>query len=215
MTPVFNINTFHFGAASVLPTYKNQHGQTMVILGREAGGNDKGIYDDFGGRREKQECPLITAARECWEELILGETWPISLNDFRNYIDLTSGNTYFIIATASKNAQSVLYITDVSNSWNTIRKKFYTARAHAKQKRYREKDHLAVVSWSDLEKAIVSSKHGQPVTVSAYGINQHGEYDAQPITISLRRWLISKLRPFFQNKPFQEGQSPQIRFYQQ
>jgi len=206
------LSQFDFKAASVLPTYKNAKGQTMVILSREAGGRDKGTYDDCGGKRNAGEMhPEFTAARECREELILEKTGPISLRSLRKYINVNSGNTEYIIARTSK--KSVVYITDFSKYWTNIRKTFYSARRNAKQYKYKEKDHLVVVPLNDLQNAIVQSKPGQMVSMRARGINKNGSYNKKTLTITLRPFLIAKLKPFFQNQPFQKGRNQKIRFY--
>ena len=207
------LSQFNFGAASVLPTYKNTKGQTMVVLAREAYGRDKGTYDDFGGKRDAGELhPEMTAARECWEELILEKTGPISLRSLRKHISINSGNTKYIIARTSK--KSVLYITDFSKYWTNIRKTFYSARHNARQAKLREKDHLVVVPLNTLQNAIVQSKPGKTVTMCAYGINKNGSYQTKTMTITLRPFLVVKLKPFFQNQSFQQGRNQKIRFYQ-
>ncbi len=211
--PAPSLSQFNFGAASVLPTYKNTKGQTMVVLSREAYGRDKGTYDDFGGKRDAGELhPELTAARECLEELILEKTGPIKFSSVRKHINVNSGNTDHIIARTSK--KSVVYITDFSKYWTNIRKKFYSARHNAKQSKLREKDHLVVVPLTSLQKAIVQSKPGQTVTMHAYGINKNGSYQTKTMTITLRPFLVVKLKPFFQNQPFQPGRNKKIRFYQ-
>jgi len=212
MQQVPTLSQFNFKAASVLPTYKNPQGQTMVILSREAHGKDKGTYDAAGGKRDKGEMhPEITAARECLEELILEKTAHIKLPTIRKHIHVDSGNTKYIIARTSKN--SALYISDFSKYWDKIRKRFYSARHNAKQHKYKEKDHLAVVKWNDLKNVIAQSQPGQTVRIPARGIKKNGQYDSQTKTITLRPFLVAQLRPFFQNQPFQQGRNQKIRFY--
>jgi 8-oxo-dGTP pyrophosphatase MutT (NUDIX family) len=213
MQQVPTLSQFDFKAASVLPTYKNPQGHTMVILSREAYGRDRGTYDAAGGKRDKGEKhPEITAARECLEELILEKTAGIKLHKVRKHINIDSGNTDYIIARISK--KSVIYVSDFSAYWNGIRKKFYSARRNAKQSKYREKDHVAVVKWDDLKDAIAQSTPGQKVCIYAHGIKRNGSYDAQTKSIILRPFLIAQLRPFFQNQSFQQGRNQKIRFYQ-
>ena len=211
--PVPSLSRFNFASASVLPTYKNMQGKTIAILSREAYGRDKGTYDDCGGKRDPGEKnPETTAARECWEELILAKTGPIDLQSLCKYISVDSDNTEYVIARTSK--KSVMYISDFSPYWDNIRKTFYSARFHAKQHQYKEKDHLAVVPWDELQKVIAQSKPGQMVTMYAYGINKNGEYDTETMLITLRPFLVAKLKPFFQNQPFQQGDNQKTRFYQ-
>jgi hypothetical protein len=143
--------------------------------------------------------------------LILQKTGPFSLRSLRRYINVDSGNTQHIIAHTSK--KSVVYITDFSKYWNNIRKTFYSARRKAKQYKYREKDHLVVVSWNELHNAITQSNPGQKVTIHAYGINKNGNYDKRATVVTLRPFFVAKLRPFFQNQPFQHGRNKKIRFY--
>jgi len=211
--PVLQLSTFQFSGASVLPTYKRANGATMVILGQEAFGRDKGTYDDFGGRKDRREKhPEITAARECFEELILGKTARSSLRKIRKHINVDSGNTEYIIARTSK--KSVVYITDFSKYWDSIRKKFYSARRASRSSTCKEKNHLVVTNWNTLETAISQSKPGQSVTIQAYAIKKDGSYSKTPITIPLRQFFVAKLRPFFQNQPFTQGRNAKIRFYQ-
>jgi 8-oxo-dGTP pyrophosphatase MutT (NUDIX family) len=211
--PAPQLSKFQFSGASVLPTYKRANGDTMVILGQEAYGRDKGTYDDFGGKRDKGEKhPEITAARECFEELILGKTARSNVRKIRKHINVDSGNTQYIIARTSK--KSVAYITDFSKYWNSIRRKFYSARCTARSGKYKEKNHLVVANWTAIETAIAQSQPGQPLTVQAYSVKKDGSYGKHPITIPLRPFFAAKLRPFFQNQPFTQGRNAKIRFYQ-
>lgn len=206
------LSKFQFAAASVLPTCKNTAGQTMVLLSREAHGRDKGTYDAAGGKRDSGEMhPEITAARECMEELILEKTTGSNLRSVRKHINVDSGNTSNVIARTSK--KSVMYISDFSKHWKNICKKFYTVRSNATRSKYREKDHLAVVDWNELKRVIAQSKPGQTVTICARSIKRNGHYDSKTKTITLRPFIVAQLRPFFQNKPFEQGRSSKIRFY--
>jgi 8-oxo-dGTP pyrophosphatase MutT (NUDIX family) len=210
--PAPQLSKFQFSAASVLPTYKRANGDVMVILGQEAFGRDKNTYDDFGGKRDSGEKhPEITAARECFEELILGKTARSNLRKIRKHINVDAGNTQYIIARTSK--KSVVYITDFSKYWDTIRKKFYSARYAARSNKYKEKNHLVVTNWTTLETAVAQSQPDQPVTMQAYSVKKDGSYGKHPITIPLRPFFVAKLRPFFQNKPFTQGRTATIRFY--
>lgn len=207
------LSKFQFSGASVLPTYKNANGDTMIILGEEAFGRDKNTYDDFGGKKDRGEKhPEITAARECFEELILGKTAHSNLRKIRKHINVNSGNTQYIIARTSK--KSVVYITDFSKYWDRIRKKFYSARHSARSGKYKEKNHLIVTNWTTLENALAQSQPGQPVSIQAYRVKKDGSYAKHPIAIPLRPFFVAKLRPFFQNQPFTQGRNAKIRFYQ-
>src|SRR5688572_1674937 len=65
------LTTVHFTTACGLPFFV-QNGNYYFILSREAGGHDKGTFDDFGGKRDPgEDHPIISAAREFWEEAIL------------------------------------------------------------------------------------------------------------------------------------------------
>jgi capsular polysaccharide biosynthesis protein len=211
VTPL--LSQFQFSAASVLPTYTRANGDVMVILGKEAYGKDKNTYDDFGGKKDRAEThPELTAARECFEELILEKTAHTTLRALRKHINVNTGNTDYIIARKSK--KSVVYITDFSKYWNNIRKKFSAARRNARNSKYKEKSQLVVTQWHTLEKAIAQSQPGQAIMVQAYLVKNDGSYSNNPINIPLRQIFVAKLRPFFQNQPFTQGRTQKIRFYQ-
>lgn len=210
-----SLSQYPFNSASVLPfTYFNKKGKQVkyVILGREAGGRDKGTYDDFGGSKEQNEKhPMITAAREFYEEGIVNDTLGWNLTTTRAHIDLNQNHTEAILALGT----AVTYITHFStNDIINFRKKFEAARAKQTSWKYKEKDRIATVRWDALVAAITNSKNNTGVTVQARLIDPAtGKDEAQLSTITLRPFLVKRLRPYVTNQHYQQGKSPKIRFY--
>lgn len=186
------LHQFNFFAAGVLPV-TNFNGKQYAILSREAGGNDKGTYDDFGGKRDPQENDsLVTAAREFSEEAISGATFGMNAHAARQYL---AQNSQVIT-----NNSNVLYITRFSeNDIRTFRKKFHPARAKSNNWKYQEKDRIATVRWDRLKNAILSSHSNTGVKVEARLIDPHtGQEKGHNEMITLRPFLVKKLRPVFQ-----------------
>jgi hypothetical protein len=226
--PSFNLATYDYKAASVLPIYKELDQQEYVILTREIWGKDKGTYDDFSGGRNKGEMhPIETAAREFWEEGILNETLGWSLEDTKNFIDPQNNNTLQIIIYSkdrdpnnpqSRNSRSVTYIVNFDKYGNTLLNHFYdaltvekikhTTSPHKGKRSTMEKDLIASVPLSKFKEAIINNTN----KVEALIINpETREFYHQKII--LRPFLISKLRPYFLNKPYEQGENEKIKYY--
>lgn len=204
-------------AGSVLPFFIDEKGDKCVILGQETGGCDKGKYDDFGGTMEScDKHPVVTAAREFWEEAILEHTIGMSQSDVRNYIDQTNNNTETIIAFKTKRKPyhyMVTYVTDFTPYAHIFLDNFYKVRFGQKlqlRREFNEKNSIAIVKWGNLKNAIASTDFGD-VTVYAMVLGKNGEKMNQEIP--LRRIFSSKMRLFFQDKAYQVGSLEKIHFY--
>jgi NUDIX domain len=224
----FNLATYDYRAASVLPIYKELDQNEYVILTREIWGKDKGTYDDFsGGRNEGEMHPIETAAREFYEEGILHETLGWDLKDTENFIDPQNSNTLHVIVYSkdrdpnnpqSRNSRTVTYIVNLEKYGNTLLNNFYDAlniekimyrTSIVKGKRSTmEKDFIASVQLSKFKEAIINNTN----KVEALIINpETREFYHQEIT--LRPFLIAKLRPYFLNMPYERGENEKIRHY--
>lgn len=205
------LSQYDFGSASVLPIFR-ENNTIYCILSREAGGKDKGTYDDFGGKRDPGENhPLISAAREFFEEAILELSLGLTLNAVMEYIDIANkkhSKTLYILA----NSRNVAYITYFGLYKDAFLANFYAARNKATSHHLREKDRLAIVEWNTLKQAISESKYNSNVMVNARELNpQTNTFETKQI--KLRPYFVNKYRPFFMNKPYKEGMNKKIRFY--
>ena len=207
----YKLSEYNFGAASVLPVYFHKN-QKYVILSREAHGRDRGTYDDFGGKRDPGENhPLITAAREFFEEAILQYTLKTTLPLIRKYINVDTGNTEYIIA----NEKNVTYITRFDKHVRQFVSNFYTARKKVSQHHLREKDRIALVKYDTIKKVINAyPRKNSGLTVEGFVVAQDGK-TLQRQQIPLRPFFVKKLRPFFMDKPYQQGCNQKIRLYDQ
>ena len=213
------LSSFNHQAGFVVPvtTYVNKGTRTdYVILSREAGGSDKGTYDAFGGKRDKEDGnhPVTTAAREFFEEAITVSTLGKSEKQMKDYIDLKNGNTRHIFAVCSKSGsgRNVLYMTGFSHTdFNNLINKFANARASKTRNRYKEKDRIAKIRLSDLRAAIsrAGSHHG--VTVKAEVTDLKGKTTTK--TITLRPVLAKMLSGYSKGSTYQTGKDRKIRFY--
>lgn len=84
---VRTLSQFDYKAAWVLP-YIKHGGARYFLLGRESAGSDAGTWDAFGGKRDRGEKhPVVTAARESYEES-MGLLYK-DIRTARNYINLS------------------------------------------------------------------------------------------------------------------------------
>jgi len=206
---------FDYNSASVLPFYTVRRTK-YVILSRERWGKDKGTYDDFGGKRDQGERhPLITAAREFWEEAALRWSLDLTLEQTKNFINPTkTRNTHFVVAhTTKRGAKNVTYITDFRKYKTQFLNNFYKASHAADHHQYKEKDRIAIVQWDTLKRAIIEQKTPHsPVYVDAQVL--HPRTNARENQkILLRPYLVIKLRQFFRDEPYTKGKHRTIRFY--
>lgn len=201
------LSTFNFSTACGLPFFMHQ-GARYFILSREAGGSDKGTYDDFGGKRDPGENhPIISAAREFWEEAILTCVGFSSPEATQRFIDPASNNTFFVLAFG----QSATYIVDFSQYKDAFFNNFYKARAKARG-HFREKDSLAIVEEGILKGIIAESKDLVGVKIVAAVLNPK-DLKWYKEEITLRPYFVKKMRPFSMGSGYAQGEHEKIRFY--
>ena len=207
---LFNLN---FGAGGVLPTFV-KNGKKYLILSREAGGNDKGTYDDFGGKRDpigsnkKETPPLITAAREFFEEAILILSIGISLQETQNFIHEDNSYTEFVIV----KGQNVTYITDFTVYADKFFANFYHAYKTTTNSHSREKNSIAIVGWDELKKVVSNTSSDEGVMIDAEVLNPK-DLKWYKEKITLRPFFVKKFRPFWMDKPYKKDINSKVRFY--
>lgn len=209
--PSLSMQASHRGAG-ILPYTKYKKGNKKVkrvVLGREKG---KGTYSDFAGKPHRGgEEPWMTAAREFTEEAISKDTLGMDKDAVLAYIKPYAGNTKYIIAYFGHH--DTTYITHFpKDKIDQLLKNFYSARAKATKHRFREKDRIATVNWHSLKDAIKQSAKSQVVQVWAKVVDPNtgkGKWEF----VTLRNYLVNRLRPFFQDKAYVLGRDPTIRFY--
>jgi 8-oxo-dGTP pyrophosphatase MutT (NUDIX family) len=209
------LSEFDYSSASVLLTFKQ--GETKyVILTREMEGINKGTYSDFGGKRDEGENhPIITAAREFFEEGNVDTTIDLNLSETINYLNKNAQKIIAYTTTSIAEIGSVTYIVNFDKYREQFIKNFYTAFEKAEHWYNREKDMLAIVRWDDFKKAIINQPYKEAiVTVNASVIDPITE-EYTPKEIILRPFLIRRLQLFFQNAPYKQGETGKIRFYKQ
>ena len=218
--PKQSLSGFKHGGAWVLPIttyYKKADKRNIdyVVLAREAGGRDQGTYDAFGGDIEKGEThPVVTAAREFAEEAITSSTMGMNNDAVLNHIDLDAGNTEAIIAVddTKYKARNVIYVTNFHESLMTnLKKNFAYARSKATKWKYKEKDRIAMVRFSNLKNAIINSKFNTGVSVLASVTDLQG--NTQSVKITLRPVFVRIMRSYFEGKPHTKGHNSKIQFY--
>src|SRR4030095_94405 len=210
------LSQFNYGAASVLPVYTFK-GKKYGILSREAHGNDKGTYDDFGGKRDKGEKDsLITAAREWMEEGLVTQVTGLTFPAIRNLIDIgkKANKTECIVAYTGRISKNVTYITDVSQYKDQLLYGFYGALKKAIRHENKEKDSIAVVDLSELttvlRNAMNQNQHKVTgITTPAFVLNQKTNKLEKGV-ITLRPFFVSKLRPHFLKWPSVAGKNKNI-----
>ncbi len=205
-----SLKKFSYNAAGVLPIGTQKIGRgthTYVILGREAYGRDKGTYDAFGGSRDPHEHdPLITAARECAEEMISHRTMKRSVKDIEKQINPRGHHTTMVLAHQRFNY--VLYITRFDEHIEKFLGNFYRSLKKTHSFKHQEKDLIATVGWETLAYAIKENKNQVRANVIDPVTNE-----STRALITLRPLLIKSLKPFFMNYTYQTGTNKKIRFY--
>ena len=206
-----HLSEFNFTSASVLPVFSRGNALYLIVA-REIEGKSRGLYDDFGGGREKNEHhPVVTAAREFFEEAILSLTIGLSLREVQNYID-TYNTKYIICHTKNERSKSVTYITQFNRYYKELLRNFYTARNKVKEAAYREKDHIAVIKWNQLEKTIARTRKIKKTTITAWVIDPlTGNWNKK--RIKLRASFVRKFKPFFLGRSYEKEWDQRIRFY--
>jgi hypothetical protein len=224
-TATFNLANYQSKSGSVLPLYTGPRKDTYVILTREAHGKDKRKYDDFsGGRERKDKHPQIASAREFNEEAILEHTLGWNLEDTIQFLDPKNSSTLDIIAYSkdknprrnnSRDVKNVTYIVNFDTYADRLFNNFYDALAAEKAKRNRsttEKDRIAGVLLEDLKDAIINKQERKPVYVSANVLNPKTR-SFQKEKITLRPFLVEKLRPYFLDMQYEPGEDAKIKHY--
>lgn len=203
-----SLSTVKFSTACGLPFFTHE-GKKYFILSREAGGSDKGTYDDFGGKRDPGENhPIISSAREFWEEAILPCVGFSSAAETQKFIDPASNNTLLVISFG----QSVTYVVDFTLYKDEFFKKFYDARNKARG-HFREKDRIAIVEW-DMLKSIIAEKGGNlnnvKLTTAVLNPKDLKWYQEE---ITLRPYFVKKMKSFATDSNYVQGENDKIRFY--
>jgi len=203
------LDSIAYSGASVLPIVESEG---VVLLGREAGGKHRGLWDSWGGSRDENEFDCkITAAREFFEEAILGKTLGWDLSSTEQFIDPANQETTLVIA---KELQTDLFVCLFHTTFTTEQKNqlidhFAYARQSSTSWKYLEKDGIALVNWDDLAMAVLSSSRGDLVNVKA-----HVTYPSnQETIITLRPYLVSMLRPYIEDHAYHWGHNPKVRYY--
>lgn len=226
INPAPRLSDLRFKSASVLPYYRDRKKVKKVILSREAYGKDKMTYDDFGGSRDRgEDHPVVTAAREFYEEANIPKTVGLTLPQTQDYIDIAkTKNTKYIIAYSNKQGTcNVTFVTSFDPYKDALFKNFYDVRKHETRFHYKEKDRLAIVTWQNLKNAITGHNRNwfsrsffrastQNIKVNALVQDPRTKKFHQQI-ITLRPFLVKKLRMFFMGDKYQQGLNKKIRFY--
>lgn len=211
------LSEFDFKSASVLPLYVDEN-EEYVLLSQEKGGQDKGTFDDFGGKRDPgEDDPIISAAREFFEEGIVMYTMKLTLKQTEDFIDSNkSNNTQFVIANSTqKGAKHVTYITKMNDQLPYFIDNFYTALTKVKSPKYREKSALAIVQLHDLRQVAINQQDGYSnLWVKGEVIDPKTGDRQAPTMIKLRPYFIVKLQKFLKNEPYTQGENEKIRFYE-
>lgn len=235
----FSLADYDYYSASVFPTI-TEDGVLYGILSREAFGRKNKFgklhkYDDFSGSRDEGEVhPIETAAHEFLQEGILEKILQWNLKQTEEFIKPENGNTWSIIACSiDKNpdvphvrkTRNVTYLTHFDQYKDVLFNKFHDARKQEVEQYKKEgiskqhwtnaeKDRLAKVKWDDLKAAIINQEDlNEIVEVEALVMNPKTKRFKKQ-TIQLRPFLVIKLRPFFMNESYQQGEHEKIRHYQ-
>ncbi len=229
----FSLAEYNNRSGSVLPIYTGPKGKRYVILTREARGKEKRKYDDFSGGREKTDKhPKISAAREFHEEGILQRTLNWNLKDTIRFLNSKNSNTITVIAYSkdknperpnSRDVRNVTYIVDFDKYADQLLHNFYGALTAEKKynrenhiprhhQHTTEKDKIASVLYDDLKEAVIQNTNSKAVRVQANVLNPRTDkfYKEQ---ITLRPFLVEKLRPYFLDMQYDQGEDKKIRHY--
>lgn len=230
----FRLSEFNHLSAAVLPTFTHRNIKWAILSREGYGRTKKHTYDSFSGGKDTGEIhPIQTAAHEFLQEAILEPILDLNLEDVENFIDPKKKNTWTVVAyekdtdpddPKSRAIRNVIYIVNFNKYKTKLFNTFYDAReqemaryeAAKTPNKYRvttEKDRLAKVRWSDLEKAIVNQENKNDlVTVKAYVLDpKTREFNEEMIT--LRPILVITLRPFFLGCAYEQGENEKVRYY--
>lgn len=210
---VLALSQINYKAATVIPLFKIEN-EEYAILAREKFGTDKGTFDGFGGARDYREThPVVTAARELYEEAIgLGTE-----KYLRDHIDIDKGYTDFIIAHLRK--ESVVYLTHFDEKLiKEFYSNFYDKLKSSRDPKNLEKDQLAIVKWTELRYTIakaardISGRLLTPIKINAEVVLLNGKISKSEIV--LRPYLVSTLQNFAQGRPSDlVGKHKKIKIY--
>lgn len=155
------INHFKLTAAGVLPViYGDNKKIKYAVVGREVNKPNNGKYCYFSGSAEKDTNPLVVAAKEWWEEAILGHALELTKKDVQEYI---KQNTVGCVVLGTQTGDldnrtyGVMYLVDFTKYKNTLLFNFNTAYDRAKKEKKHddgmcEMDTLALVEWNEIVK---------------------------------------------------------------
>lgn len=211
-----------FTGGFVIPTFWQKNNGKMkkfVLLGKEAGGRDKGTYCAGGGSRDHGEKPWDTSAREFREEMLC--QW--SQKRMVDHIDPKNGNTECVAVCSHFNSKKntvVGYITQFDlDTINDIKQNFHQRRNKVSVWNwcYREMHTLATIAWDDLVQAILSTTETKSVQVRAMVIDYKTNKESQEM-ITLRPIQVIMLRGYLKDqknntKSYEPGLEPKVRFY--
>ena len=167
---------------------------------------------------------MISAAREFHEEAILEKTLGWNLNDVIHYLDSDNNGMLTVVAYSknknpqrpqSKDIRNVTYIVDFNQYAKKLFNTFYTALTSEKAKKHRsttEKDRIAGVLLNDLKEAVIHKKDREAVRISANVLDpKTNRFNKEQIT--LRPFLVEKLRQYFLDMPYDQGENAKTRHY--
>ncbi len=206
------LKNYDYTSAFVFMFFHKDDRPLYVLLGRQSSGHDKGLYDDFGGRRDSGENhPADTAAREFSEELNSKKTMGLDADDIRSYIGAKKDHTKDVIASHKR----VIYMTRFDEDViKNLKQNFYKDHGMVLAQDHLEKDLLAVVKVEDLMQAIRDSDEDSGVIVKAHIVDPKTGKD-KPVEelIQLRKKFVQKLRGLASDAPYTPGRNPKVRFY--
>jgi hypothetical protein len=188
------ITDIRYRGAGVLPIYLDEEGDLCVVLGRERQGMSRGLYDLFGGRRDKGEHdPTQTAARECFEELVSQQTTGMSKEVLEDYV--RENRTAVVV---SERKKYVIFVVRFDQYIERIKKTFSCAIRDKKQKReYREKDRIAFAKLCDIKKVVESGSFAKvPALVQEWDSGE-GRFALKQKKIRLRPIFFYMMRLYF------------------
>lgn len=189
-------NVYYREASTIIVTKRNpKTNKRYVILGREAFGSSKGLWDNFGGGKDNADNNnyLSTALRELQEESIycLGKDVDVraKLKKSRVIINL------------NPRIRSVTYIaTFGKESIDNMKNRFYEKRSKTKNFCCIEKDRIAFVNYDTLKDVINNAPRDAkgnlktPIYIKGSIINPKDTSRRGAIRADL------ELRPFFVDK---------------
>lgn len=222
-TPLTTKKTLRFGGAAILPIVslptKKGKPKDHYIISRNAFGQYKGTFDDFGGSRDPQEThPVQTAAREFYEEALAGPVLKKSIKNLEKKIDLAGKDTQAVLVQSipGKGGKSN-YVTFIARFGQNSSRKMTHAFGAARAKpglafAFKEKDQIALVRVDKLKQALLNNPNNNNVFVPAKvyaGIKPVGKIS----TIKLHPFFAKRIRAKYQGKPIAIGTDNRVKLY--